>query len=81
MASDPEYNKQYENPDNPYNNHLFEIHAMKCLKMFISTKCGHGKNPNSLKRENMAKYYAWSKFPENLQQDMNPLQKSVEHFF
>lgn len=72
-ASDPEYDEQYKSPDNSYNNHLFKIHTVKCLKVFTSTKCGYGKKNTSLKRENMAKYYACSRFPETIQWDMNTL--------
>lgn len=42
-ASQPEYNGQHKSPGNSYNNRLFKIHTMKCLKVFTSTKCGYGK--------------------------------------
>lgn len=79
-ASDPEYDEWYKSPDNPYNNHLFKIHTMKYLKLFTSTKCGHGKKNTSLKRKNMAKHYACSRFPETIQQDTNTLQKVLNGF-
>lgn len=77
-ASDPEYDERYTSPDNPYNNRLFKIHTVKCLKMFTSTKCGYGKKKKTTslkreKRENMAKYYACSRFPETIQWDTNTL--------
>lgn len=42
-ASGPEHEERYMSPDDPYNNRLFKIHTVKCLKVFTSTKCGYGE--------------------------------------